>query len=106
MPVLHLGQPGFIYSACRPITKHCESILKFREIANLKHIYKNELGETCFSYDAAYSVSKHLAKRTISDKISKERAYETPTSPKYDGYQRRLEWKKKMNKKPNNYKSQ
>ena len=31
-----------------------------------------------------------LAKRTISDKILKDRAYETAINPKYDGYKRGL----------------
>ena len=53
MPELHLRQPGFIYSACRPFTKHRERIQKFKEIGDLKHIYKTELDETCFSCDTA-----------------------------------------------------
>ena len=28
MPELHLKQPGFTYSACRPFTKHGERIQK------------------------------------------------------------------------------
>ena len=32
--------------------------------------------KACFAYDAAYSDSKDLAKRAISDKILKDRAYE------------------------------
>ena len=54
---------------------------------HLKHIYKNELGKTCFTNDGAYSNSKGLGKRTISDKILKDRAYEIAINPKYDGYQ-------------------
>ena len=41
----HLRQPGFVYSACGPFTKHCERIQKFRETGNLKHLYRNELVE-------------------------------------------------------------
>ena len=69
MPDLHLKQPGLIYSACGPFTKHRERIQKFREIGNLQHLYRNELDKTCFSHDAAYSDSKDLAKRTNSDKV-------------------------------------
>ena len=65
MPELHLRQPGFIYSACEPFTKYPERILKFRETANLKHLYGNELDKACFAYDAAYSDNKDLPKRTI-----------------------------------------
>ena len=74
-PELHLKQLGFTYSACGPFTKHCERIQKFRETGNLKHLYRNELYKACFAHDAAYSDSKDLAKRTISDKILKDRAY-------------------------------
>ena len=56
----------------------------------LKHIYTHELNKVCFAHDAAYSDSKDLAKRTISDKILKDRVYEIAINPKYDGHQRRL----------------
>ena len=49
-------------------TKHCERILKFREAGNLKHLYRSELDKAFFSHDAAYSDSKSLAKRTVSEK--------------------------------------
>ena len=42
-----------------------------RETVNLKHLYRKELDKVCFAHDAAYSKSKDLAKRTISDKILK-----------------------------------
>ena len=61
MPNLRLKQPGFTYSVCGPFTKHHERIRKFREIGNLKHLYRNELGKACFAHDAAYSDSKDLA---------------------------------------------
>ena len=38
----------------------------------------------CFAHDAAYSDSKDLAKRTISDKILKGRAYEIDGYCNYD----------------------
>ena len=90
MPELHLKQPGFIYSACGPFSKHRERIQKFREAGNLKHLYRNELDKACFAHDALYSVSEDLAKRTISDKIFKDRAYEIARNRKYDGYQRAM----------------
>ena len=75
MPELHLKQPRFTFSNCRPLTKHRERIQKFRETENLKHLYRNELNNACLAHDAAYSKSKDLAKRTISDKILKDGAY-------------------------------
>ena len=90
MPELHLKQPGLTYCACEPFIKHHERIQKFRETDNLKHFYRNELDKACFARDAAYSDSKDLAKRTILDKILKDRAYEIARNRKYDGYQRAL----------------
>ena len=75
MPELYLKQPGFAYSACGPFTKHHKKIHKFRESGNLKHIYKNKLDKACLAHDAGYSDNIDLAKRTISHKILKDRAY-------------------------------
>ena len=86
-PELKLKQQGFPYSACGPCNKHCEGIQKFREAGNL---YKNESDKAFFAQDAAYSDSKDLAKRIISDKILKERADESARNRGYDGYQRAL----------------
>ena len=48
------------------------------------------LNKACFVHEAAYSDSKDLTKRTISDKILKDRAYEIGRNNGYDGYQRAL----------------
>ena len=50
-----------------------KEIQKFRETSYLKHIYKTKLGKACFVHDVAYSHSKDLTKRTISDEILKGR---------------------------------
>ena len=75
MPDLHLKQPEYVYSACGPFTKHRERIWKFRETGNLKHLYRNESDKACFVHDAAYSQSKDLARRAVSDKTLKDTAY-------------------------------
>ena len=90
MSELLLKQPGFTYSACKPFTKHRKGIQKIRETGNLKYLYRNELEKACFAHDVAYSDSKNFAKRTISDKILKDRAYEIRRNHQYDGYQRAL----------------
>ena len=90
MPEMHLKQTGFTYSACGPFTKYCKRIQKFKEAGNLKYLYRNELGKTCFAHDAAYSDSKDLAKEAIWDKILTDRAYEIARNHKYHGYQRAL----------------
>ena len=43
-----------------------------------------------FDYDAAYSDSKDLAKKAISDKILKDRAYAIARNCQNDGYQTAL----------------
>ena len=90
MPEMHLRQPQFTYSACEPFTKHKQRIQKFKETGDTNYIYKNELDKACFAHDAAYSDSKDLIKRTVADKILKNRAFNIAKNLKYDGYQRRL----------------
>ena len=55
-------------------------------------MYKNELDRACFVHDAAYSDSKDLTKRSVPDKILKNKALDPNIAkdPKYDGYQRGL----------------
>ena len=90
MPEIHLRQPQFTYSACVPFTKHKQRIQKFKETGDTNYIYKNELDKACFAHDAAYSDSKDLTKRTVLDKILRNRAFNIVKDPKYDGYQRGL----------------
>ena len=40
MPEMHLKQPGFTYSICRPFNRNKERIQKFKEIGDTKYIYK------------------------------------------------------------------
>ena len=49
-------------------------------------MYRNESDKACFARDAAYSGSKDLAKRTISDRILRDRTYEIARNCGYDGY--------------------
>ena len=88
MPEIHLRQPQFTYSACGPFTKHKQRIQKFKKTGDTNYIYKNELDKACFVHDAAYSDSKDLTKRTVVDKILKNKAFDIAKDPKYDGYQR------------------
>ena len=90
MPEIHSRQPQFTYSACGPFTKHEQRIQKFKETGDTNYIYKNELDKACFDYDAAYSDSKYLTKRTVADKSLKNKAFDIAKDPKYDGYQRGL----------------
>ena len=69
MSEMHLRQPQITYSACGPFTKLKQRIQKFKETGDTNYIYKNELDKACFAHDAAYSDSKDLTKRTVTDKI-------------------------------------
>ena len=73
MTELQLKLPRFIYSACGQFTKHREIIQKFKETVNLNHLCPNELDKACFAHDAAYSDSKDLTKRTISDETLRDK---------------------------------
>ena len=64
--------------------------VKFLQNGNTDFIYKNELDKACFQYDMAYGKSKDLVKRTQSDKVLKDKAFNIASDPKYDGYQRGL----------------
>ena len=90
MPEMLLKQPGFTYSVCGPFTKNKERIQKFKETGDTSYIYKNELDKACFQHNMAYGGFKDLARRTYSDKVFRNKAFDIAKNPKYGGYQRRL----------------
>ena len=69
---------------------HLLNILK--EFKNLNYVYKNKLDKACFAhYPVLSDISnvsdnEDLAKWNFSDKVLKDRAYNTAISPKHDGY--------------------
>ena len=73
------------------IYKNKERILKFKETGDLQYIYQNELYKACFQHDMAYGDFKDLARRTASDKILLDKAFNVAKNQKYDGYQRGVE---------------
>ena len=87
IPEMHLKQPGFTYSACGPFNKNKEKIQKFKETGDTSYIYKNELDEACFQHGMAYGNFKDLSRRSASDKVSRDKAFNVAKNPKYDGYQ-------------------
>ena len=89
-PEMHLKQPGFTYSGCGSFTKNKEKIQRFKETGDTSYIYKNELDKTCFQHDMTYGDFKDLAKRTIADKVLRDKAFKIASDQKYDGYQRGL----------------
>ena len=96
MPEMHLrqpgfkGSPGFTHSACGPFTKHKERTNKFMNTGDTRFIYRNDLDKACFQHDSAYTDSKDLVKRTQSDKILRDKAFNIAKNQKYDRIQRGL----------------
>ena len=90
MPEMHLKQLGFTYSDCGSFTKNKERTQKFKETGDTSYIYKNELDKACFQYDMAYGDFKDLKRRTASNKILRDKAFNIAKNPRCDGYQRGL----------------
>ena len=92
---MHLKQSGFTYNACGPFTKIEERIQKFLRLENIENIYKNDLDKAYFQHDMAYRKYKDLNKRTQSDKVLRDKAFEIASNPKSDGYKfldKNLQW--------------
>ena len=72
------------------LQKNKERIQKFKETGDSWYIYQNELDKACFQYGMAYRDFKDLTKRTASDKILRDNAFNFAKTQKNDGYQCRL----------------
>ena len=90
MPETNLKQPGLTHSACGPFTKNKERTEKFLQTGKTEYIYKNDLDKAYFQHDMAYFKFKDLNKKTQSDKVLRDKAFEIASNPKYDEYQRGL----------------
>ena len=55
-----------------------------------RSIYRNELDKACFQHDLTYGDFKALARKTASDKVLRDKAFNIAKNPKHDGYQRDL----------------
>ena len=88
MPEMHLKQPQFVYSVCRPFTRHKKRIKKFKQTGDTRYTYGNDLDKACFQHDSAYADHKDLINRTKSGKVLRDKAYDIASNPEYDGYQR------------------
>ena len=60
------------------------------QTGDANYIYKNDLDKACFQHNIAYGKYKHLAKRTQSDKVLRDKAFKIASNPQYNGYQRGL----------------
>ena len=65
---------------------------EFKSLKNRRYkLYlQNELDKACFQHGLAYGDFKDLARRTVSDKVLRDKAFNIAKDPKYDGYQRGL----------------
>ena len=52
-----------------------ERIQKFKETRDSRYIYQKELDEVCFQHDMACGDFKDLTRRTASDKILRDKAF-------------------------------
>ena len=48
------------------------------------YIYQKKLDKTCFQHDVAYGDFKYLPRRTASDKVLPDKAFNIAKNPKYD----------------------
>ena len=90
MPEMHLKQPGFTYSACGSFTKNKERIQKLKKNRRYKLYWQKWTWSGLCSTWYGYGDFKDLAKRTISDKGLRDKAFNIGKNPRYDGYQREL----------------
>ena len=72
---MHLRKPGFTYSPCGPFTKNKERIQELEKTGDSRYIYQNELDKACFQRDMAYGDFKDSTKRTVSDKILRDKSF-------------------------------
>ena len=63
-----------------------ERIQKFVETGNSGYIYQNKLDKACFQNGMAYGDFKYLTRRTASDKVLGDKAFNIIKNPKYHGY--------------------
>ena len=90
MSEMHLEKPRFTYSDSGPFTKNKERIKKFKETEDSICIYQNELDKARFPHDMVYGDFKELPRRTTSDEILLDKAFNIAKNSRYDGYQRGL----------------
>ena len=79
MPKMQLKQLDFTYSGCGPFTRNKEKIEKIMQTGNTEFIYRNELDKL----DIAYEKAKDVRKRTQSDKVLRNKAFQIASDLKY-----------------------
>ena len=77
---------SFTYSVCGPFTKNKERIQKIKKTRNSRYIYQNKLDKTCFQQDMAYGDVKNLPRKTASEKVLHDKAFNIAKNVNYDRY--------------------
>ena len=67
-----------------------KDIKNFKKDGDTSYIYKNELDKACFPHNMAHGDFKDIARRTASDKVLRDKAFNIAKNPKHGGYQRGL----------------
>ena len=81
MSEMHLRQPEFMYSACRPLTKNRKNSKIKKKIRDLRYIYRNELDKACFQHGMSYGDFKDLPQRTASDRVLHDKELNIAKNP-------------------------
>ena len=81
MSEMHLRQPEFPYSTCKPFTKNRKKSKIKKKIGDLRYIYRNELDKACFWHEVSYGDFKDLPERTASDKVLHDKALNIAKNP-------------------------
>ena len=81
-----LGKSRFTYTSCRLFSKNKARIQKFKETWDSQYIYQNKLHKSCFQHDTPYGDVMDLPKRTASDIVLRDKAFQIAKSPKDDRY--------------------
>ena len=79
---MHLKQPGFKYAAFVLFTKNKERIQKFKETGDTRYIYQNEVVKACFQHDMPHENFQNLNKRTVADKVLRDKVFNIAKNPK------------------------
>ena len=72
------------------LLKTKKKLQKFKETEDSRYIYRNELDKVCFQHDMADEDFKDLSRRTASDKVFRDKAFNIAKNSKYDGCQKGL----------------
>ena len=57
-----------------------------KEPGDSRYTYQNKLDKACFQHDMAYEDFTDINRRKASDKILRDKAFNTAKNSQYDGY--------------------